>query len=426
MIARILLLLLAAQVARGAEPLKVGILHSLSGTMAISERSLVDAVQMAIAEVNAAGGVLGRPLVGVLEDGASDPATFARKAARLIEEDRVAAVFGCWTSSARKAVLPVLEKADHLLFYPVQYEGEEAAPQVIYCGSTPEQQILPAVAWCRKRFGKRCFLVGSDYVFPRTANRRVRGYLERTGGECAGEEYRPLGDADFSSVIEKIKACDPDFVLNTVNGDSNVAFFRALAQAGIGPLQIPVMSVSIAEDELTAMGGQLAADHYVSWSYFQSLDTEANRQFVASFKRVYGAERVTDDPIASAYAQVHLFAAAAAKAGRADPRAVRAAARGLEVDSPLGRLRVDSTNQHLWKPAHVGQIEPSGQVRVLWSSGPLDPAPFGVPSPGGTPPPGPAPSSASSPAPRHPSTAAPPPPAAPPPSLPAPATAGTR
>ena len=420
------LLLAIAQVA-AAEPLKVGILHSLSGTMAQSERSLVDAVEMAIGEVNAAGGLLGRPLVGVLEDGASDPATFARKAERLIAEDHVAALFGCWTSSARKAVLPVLARHDHLLFYPLQYEGEEAAAQVIYCGSTPNQQILPAVAWCLKRFGKRAFLVGSDYVFPRTAHRLVRAYLDGHGGECVGEDYRPLGATDFAAIVDRIKATDPDFVLNTVNGDSNVAFFRALTRAGIGPLQIPVMSVSIAEDELTAMGGALAADQYVAWSYFQSLDTVENRKFVAAFKRAYGPERVTDDPIASAYSQVYIYAAAVKRAGSVEPRAVRAAARGLELDSPVGHLRVDPVDQHVWKGAHIGRVEASGQVRVVWSAeAPLAPAPFGAPAPAGTPSPGPAPARASSPAPRRPSTPDAPAPAAPPSSPRAPANAGTR
>lgn len=417
-----LVITLSAAASWAAQPLKVGILHSLTGTMALSERSLIDAIQMAIGEVNAAGGVLGRPLLGVLEDGASDPATFARKAELLIERDHVAALFGCWTSSARKAVLPVLARTDSLLFYPLQYEGEEAAPQVIYMGSTPHQQILPAVAWSMRRFGKRCMLVGSDYVFPRTAHRLVREYLKLHGGECVSEEYRPLGSKDFASVVDRIKTTDPDFVLNTINGDSNVAFFQALSAAGIGPLQIPVMSVSIAEDELASIGNALVADHFVAWSYFQSLDTPENHHFVSAFKQAYGPERVTDDPIASAYTQVHLFAAAVRAAGSVEPKAVRAAARGLSFASPLGMVRVDETNQHVWKHAYVGQIVPSGQVRVVWSSPEaIDPDPFhrpvsAAPSPAGTPPPGPVPSPASSPAPTHPSSPGPTAPAAPPPS----------
>jgi urea transport system substrate-binding protein len=372
-----LLVLLIALPALAAEPVRIGVLHSLTGTMAISERSLIDAVQLAVDEVNAGGGVLGRRLEILIEDGASDPATFAKKAERLIVRDRVASLFGCWTSSSRKAVLPVVEKLDHLLWYPLQYEGLEASKNVIYTGAAPNQQILPAVEWALKRFGKRAFLVGSDYVFPRTAHRIVRAQLERAGGSCVAEEYRPLGSTDFAGIVARLKATDPDFVLNTINGDSNVAFFTELAKAGLGPYQVPVISVSMAEDELRLIGGALAVDHYAAWSYFQSVDSPANRRFVAAFKNRYGPDRVTDDPIEAAYVAVHFFARAVAKAGAVDVAAIREAARGLELEAPGGRYTIDRDTQHTWKVARVGQIEADGQFRVVWSSGAaLKPEPF--------------------------------------------------
>jgi urea transport system substrate-binding protein len=360
------------------EPVRVGVLHSLTGTMAISERSLVDAIQLAIGQVNAAGGVLeGRRLVPVVEDGASDEATFARKAERLILRDRVVSIFGCWTSAARKAVLPVLARHDHLLWYPVQYEGFESSPHVIYTGAAPNQQVLPALDWCVKQFGPRAFLVGSDYVFPRTANRIVKARLAELGARCAGETYRPLGDRRFGDVVRAIREASPDFVLSTINGDSNVAFFGALSAAGLGPDQIPVLSVSVAEDELRSIGPSLAVQQFCAWSYFQSLDTPANRRFVAAFKRRFGAHRVTDDPIEAAYFQVKLFAAAVRKARSTEPRAIRQAARGLTLEAPGGTVRVDPTNQHTWRTARIGQVLPDGQIRILWSSpGPIRPDPF--------------------------------------------------
>lgn len=369
MLATVLVVALTALPARGDGTIRIGVLHSLTGTMAISERSLIDAVRLAVDEVNAGGGVLGRKLEVLIEDGASDPATFARKAERLIVRDRVASLFGCWTSSSRKAVLPVVEKHEHLLWYPLQYEGQEASKNVIYTGAAPNQQILPALAWAVKRFGKRAFLVGSDYVFPRTAHKIVRAELARLGGTCVAEEYRPLGATDFAGIVARLKATDPDFVLNTINGDSNVAFFRALAHAGLGPFQVPVLSVSMAEDELRLMGADLAVDHYAAWSYFQSVDSPENRRFVAAFQQRYGPERVTDDPIEAAYVAVHVFARAAAKAGAVDVKAIREAARGLELDAPGGRYRIDPDNQHTWKVARVGQIEANGQFRIVWSSG---------------------------------------------------------
>lgn len=361
---------------QSAAPIRVGILHSLSGTMAVSEQSLVDAAMMAIDEINARGGVLGRKLLPVIEDGASDWPTFALKAEKLIVEDKVASVFGCWTSSSRKSVLPIVEKHRNLLWYPVQYEGEESSPNIIYTGATPNQQIIPAVDWCRREFGPKMFLVGSDYIFPRTANEIIRLRLADFGAIPAGEEYLPLGSQDFDDVVAQIVRSKPSVVLNTINGDSNRAFFAALKAAGIDH-QIPVMSFSIAEHELRDIGLNLTTGHYGSWTYFQSIDTPANRRFIREFRKRYGAERVTDDPIEAAYSQVHMFAKAVEKARSTDVDAIRHAAKGLIYAAPGGLIRVDPRNQHAWKVAHIGRIQANGQFRIVWSSeDPLPPRPW--------------------------------------------------
>ena len=362
---------------QAASPIRVGILHSLSGTMAVSEPSLVDAAMMAIDEINKRGGVLGRPLLPVIEDGASDGPTFAHKAEKLIVEDKVVSVFGCWTSASRIAVRPCFEQHNNLLWYPVQYEGQESSPNIIYTGATPNQQIIPAVEWCRREFGTRMFLVGSDYVFPRVANEIIRLRLADFGATPVGEEYRPLGSQDFGDIVTQILQSKPDVVLNTINGDSNRAFFAALKAAGVDHHQIPVMSFSIAEHELRDIGLDLTAGHFGSWTYFQSIDTPANRRFIREFRKRYGAERVTDDPIEAAYSQVHLFAKAVEKAGSTNVDAIRNAVRGLIYAAPGGLIRVDPRNLHTWKVARVGRILPDGQFKIVWSSeDPLPPLPW--------------------------------------------------
>jgi len=359
------------------QPIRVGVLHSLTGPMAISERSLVDAISMAISEVNARGGVLGRPLEAVTEDGESDGPTFALKAEKLIVEDKVDCIFGCWTSASRQAVLPVVEKYNNLLWYPVQYEGQETSPNIIYTGATPNQQILPALEWCRREFGSRIFLAGSDYVFPRTANEIIRQRLADYGVIPLGEEYQPLDSLNFDDVVAKIVMSKPDVVLSTINGVSNRAFFKSLRQAGIDQKKIPVVSFSIAEHEILDIGVELTAGNYCSWTYFQSIDTPANRRFVRKFKERFGEERVTDDPVEAAYTQVHLYAKSVQTAGSTDIDFVRQAVKGLIFSAPGGLIRIDPGNQHTWKVAHVGKIKPDGQFTIVWSSeDPLPPRPF--------------------------------------------------
>lgn len=380
-IAAVILFGMSVQTSPGEEqsstPIRVGVLHSMSGTMAISEQSLIDAIHMAIDEINHRGGVLGRPLVPIVEDGESSAPTFARKAEKLIVEDKVVSVFGCWTSASRKAVLPVFVRHNHLLWYPVQYEGRERCPNIIYTGATPNQQITPAVEWCRRKFGPRMFLVGSDYIFPQTANEIIKLRLADFGVPPVGEEYRPLGDNNFDEIVAAIKKSEPDVVLNTINGGSNRAFFKALAAAGIDHRKIPVMSFSIAEDELQDIGIDLTAGNYCSWNYFQSIDTPANRRFVREFRNRYGADRVTDDAIEAAYFQVHLFAKAVEKAGSTEVDAVRRAARGLILAAPGGLVRIDPQNQHTWKVSRIGRIQPDGQFKIVWSSeDPLPPRPW--------------------------------------------------
>ncbi len=348
------------------EPIRVGILHSLSGTMAISEQSLVDAIEMAIDEINQRGGVLGRSLDAVVEDGASDWATFERKAEKLIVQDKVASVFGCWTSASRKSVLPVFEKHNQLLWYPVQYEGQESSRSIIYTGAVPNQQIIPAVDWCRREFGTRMFLVGSDYVFPRKANELIKSRLADFDATPVGEEYQPLGSTEFVAIVAKIKESQPDVVLNTINGGSNREFFKAYDAAGIDHQQIPVMSFSIAEDELRYIGVDLTVGHYCSWNYFQSVDTPANRRFVRRFRDRFGSDRVTDDPIEAAYSQVHLFAKAVEIAGSTDVDAIRQAVQGLVYEAPGGLIRIDPRNQHTWKVSRIGRIQRNGQFKIVW------------------------------------------------------------
>ncbi|QDF95225.1 urea ABC transporter substrate-binding protein [Azoarcus sp. DD4] len=360
-----------------AEPIRVGILHSLSGTMAISERSVVAATQLAIAQLNAAGGVLGRPVEAVVRDGASDWKTFAREAEALIATEKVDAVFGCWTSASRKTVKPVFERYDHLLFYPVQYEGLESSPNIVYTGAAPNQQIIPAVKWALDKLGRRIFLVGSDYVFPHSANAIMKDQIRSLRGEVVGEHYILLGSTAVDAVVQAIAAARPDVILNTLNGDSNVAFFKALRAQGITPQLIPTISFSIAEAELKTMGSTDFAGDYAAWNYFQSLPGADNEGFVAAYKARYGADEVVTDPMEAAWIGVHLWAKAVETAGSADPRAVRRALQGESLSAPEGAVSVDPKSQHLWKSVRIGRILPSGQFEVVWSTPkPVRPLPY--------------------------------------------------
>jgi len=362
-----------------SDTIKVGILHSLSGTMAISEQSVVDAEQLAIEEINAAGGVLGKQIQPIVEDGASDWPTFAEKARKLIDRDKVVAVFGCWTSASRKAVLPVFEEKKHMLWYPVQYEGQECSNNVFYTGAAPNQQIEPSVDWLLANKGKKFFLVGSDYVFPRTANTIIKAQLKAKGGTTVGEDYLPLGNTEVTAIITKIRQALPNggTIYNTLNGDSNVAFFKQMQGAGLGPDKYPVMSVSIAEEEVKAIGVTYLKGHYAAWNYFQTVNTPANKKFVEAFKAKYGQNRVTNDPMEAAYIGVYMWKQAVEKAGTAeDLEAVRKAAYGLTFDAPEGKVTM-TPNHHLAKWVRIGKIRDDGMFEIVNSTkSAVDPIPW--------------------------------------------------
>ncbi len=368
----------ATGAAASGDTIKVGILHSLSGTMAISETTVVEAEKLAIKEINAAGGVLGKQIEAVIEDGASDWPTFAEKATKLIDQDKVSVVFGCWTSASRKAVLPVFELKDHMLWYPVQYEGQECSKNIFYTGAAPNQQIEPAVDWLLEKKGKKFFLVGSDYVFPRTANNIIKEQLKAKGGETVGEDYLPLGNTEVAPIITKIKQALPDggVIFNSLNGDSNVAFFKQLQGAGITPDKYPVMSVSIAEEEVKQIGKEFLKGHYAAWNYFQTVDSPVNKKWVEDFKKEYGAERVTNDPMEAAYIMVYLWKQSVEKAGSTDIAAVREAAYGQTFEAPEGTVTMNA-NHHLTKTVRLGQVREDGLFDIVYATpAPLEPVPW--------------------------------------------------
>jgi urea transport system substrate-binding protein len=360
------------------QPLKVGVLHSRTGTMAISEKPVIDATLFAIDELNAKGGVRGRPVEAVVEDGASDWPTFARKAEKLITQDHVCTLFGCWTSASRKAVKPVIEKHNHLLFYPVQYEGLEQSPNIVYTGAAPNQQIIPAVKWCCSFLKKkRLFLVGSDYVFPRAANAIIRDYAAGLDAEIVGEEYVPLGSVDMGAVIKKIQDRKPDLILNTINGDSNVAFFRALRKAGFTSEKLPTISFSISEEELSNLSAKEVQGDYAAWNYFQSVDLPENQDFVRRFHARFGPERIVSDPMEAAYIAVHLWAQAVESAGSDDVNAIRQAISDQSFDAPEGKVRIDPQTHHISKFIRIGQVTENGRFAIVYcSDGPIDPIPY--------------------------------------------------
>ncbi|MCR5699134.1 MAG: urea ABC transporter substrate-binding protein [Treponemataceae bacterium] len=347
---------------------KVGLLHSLSGTMEISERAVYDSEMMAIQEINENGGVLGKKIVPVIADGKSEPGIFAQEAKRLLQTEKVATVFGCWTSASRKAVKPIFEEYFGLLWYPVQYEGMEASPNIMYMGASPNQQIVPAVDFCAEKFGKKMFIVGSDYVFPLTASKIIKAQLIQFDGKCLGEEYVPMGHSDFSSIVAKIKATKPDVILNTLNGDSNVAFFAELEKSGINSTKIPVMSFSITESEVAKMNIEQLAGNYVSWNYYESTAGTLNEKFVSAYKTAYGENRMTGDPIEAGYIAVHMWALACEKAQSFDVEKVRIASKGLSYEAPEGIVTIDGTNQHLYKHVRIGKINSEGTIDEVWAT----------------------------------------------------------
>ena len=357
--------------------IKIGFVNSLSGTMAISETTVNKSLHMAADEINAAGGVLGKQLKVVDQDGKSEPAVFAEKARSLIEKECVAAVFGGWTSSSRKAMLPVFEADNALLFYPLQYEGMESSPNIFYSGAAPNQQIVPALDYLKEQGHKKLFLVGSDYVFPQTANRVVNAYAEGNGMEVVGEEYTPMGSTDFTTIVNKLKSSGADAVVNTLNGDSNVAFFKEYKASGLTADQVPVISMSIAEEEISAIGLDNIKGQLTAWNYYQTLDSSENQKFVKNFKAKYGASKPTSDPMESAYTSLYLWKAMVEKAKSFDVDKVKAAADGVTFNAPEGKVTVDGENHHIYKTSYIGRIEDDLLIHTVWQSdGPIAPDPY--------------------------------------------------
>ena len=360
---------------------KIGVLHSLSGTMAISETSLRDVVLMAVDEINKKGGVLGEKIEPVVVDPASDWPLFAEKAKQLILEDKVAVTYGCWTSVSRKSCLPVFEEYNQLLFYPVQYEGEEQSLNVFYTAASPNQQLVPAAEYMMSELNsKKFYLLGTDYVFPRTANKVLKAFLKTKGvpDENIIEEYTPFHHQDYQTIVGKIKAFAASgdaCVLSTINGDSNVPFYKEFANQGLSSEDCPIMAFSVSEDELRAMDVPPLVGHLAAWNYFQSIKTKENIQFVRTFKTYCkekglpgGSKRVTCDPIEAAYFGVHVWAAACEKAGTFDVDKVRNAVYGMEFDSPGGKKKMHPNNQHTLKPVYVGEILKNGQFKIVYKS----------------------------------------------------------
>ena len=367
-----------AWVAKAEDTIKVGILHSLSGTMAISETTLKDVMLMLIDEQNKKGGLLGKKLEAVVVDPASNWPLFAEKARELIEQDKVAAVFGCWTSVSRKSVLPVFEELNGLLFYPVQYEGEESSKNVFYTGAAPNQQAIPAVDYLMSEDGgsvKRWVLEGTDYVYPRTTNKILEAYLKSKG--VADEDiminYTPFGFSDWQTEVAAIKkfgsAGKKTAVVSTINGDANVPFYKELANQGISATDIPVVAFSVGEEELAGIDTKPLVGHLAAWNYFESVDTPDNEEFIKAWHEfIKNDERVTNDPMEAHYIGFNMWVKAVEKAGTTDPDAVADAMIGVAVPNLTGGIATMMPNHHLTKPVLIGEIEDDGQFNVVWET----------------------------------------------------------
>ncbi len=370
---------------QAADTIKVGILHSLSGTMAISETALKNTALMTIEEINAKGGVMGKKLEPVVVDPASNWPLFAEKARQLISQDKVAAVFGCWTSVSRKSVNPVFKELNGLLFYPVQYEGEELEKNVFYTGAAPNQQAIPAVEYLMSKEGgeaKRWVLLGTDYVYPRTTNKILRAFLHSKGvkDEDIMEDYTPFGHSDYQTIIANIKkfasAGKKTAVVSTINGDSNVPFYKELGNAGLKATDVPVVAFSVGEEELRGVDTKPLVGHLAAWNYFMSLKNPTNTGFIKRSKEwakknnVPNADTVvTNDPMEATYVGIHMWAQAVEKAKSTDTDKVIAAMSGQTFKAPSGfTLTMDKTNHHLHKPVFIGEVKADGQFNVVWKT----------------------------------------------------------
>jgi len=359
--------------------IKVGVLFSLTGTTAIIEESLHKATIMAIEEINAAGGINGMKITPIEEDPASDPATFAEKARKLVVGDKCVSVFGSYTSASRKAVLPVFERRDNLYFYPTLYEGRECSKNVIYTGAVPNQQQDEFVPWLVENFGKRWYLIGSNYIYPKEENNYCKKLLAELGAEVVNEEYVPLGHSEFSSVINKFRSEKPNVIFSTVVGDSVVALHRQYHAAGLDPATMPMASLTTSENEVAAMGGDAAAGHFTSAPYFMVWDSPENQRFVEAYRSRWGGDKVTHFVSEPSYFQVYLFKQAVEKlaAGDISPQTIREAIKGEEMIAPQGRVRIERENLHTWLWPKIGQCQSDGQFKIIQQSSDwLEPIPY--------------------------------------------------
>ena len=354
------------------DTIKIGVLHSLSGTMAISETTLKDTVQMLVDEQNKKGGVLGKKIEAVVVDPASNWPLFAEKARELISKDKVSAIFGCWTSVSRKSVLPVVEELNGILFYPVQYEGEESSKNVFYTGAAPNQQAIPAVDYLLKQGVKRWALVGTDYVYPRTANKILEAYLKSKGfkDEDIMISYTPFGHSDWQSIVSDIKkfgtAGKKTAVVSTINGDANVPFYKELSNQGISAKDIPVVAFSVGEEELSGIDTKPLLGHLAAWNYFESVDSDANDDFIEEWHKYTGDEkRVTNDPMEATYIGFNMWVKAVEKAGTTESNAVQDALIGVTVPNLSGSYATMMPNHHITKPVLIGEIQEDGQFQVV-------------------------------------------------------------
>ncbi|HEY9889704.1 MAG TPA: ABC transporter substrate-binding protein, partial [Candidatus Obscuribacterales bacterium] len=364
----------------GENPIRVGVMYSTTGTIAIVEKSLQDATFLAIEQINTGTGpwegngegIAGRKIEKVVVNPNSDWDLYNQMSKRLITEDQVVCVLGCYTSASRKSVLPVFEEEDSLLYYPVYYEGNECSSNVIYTGAAPNQQITDSIPYCYENFGPKGFFIGSDYIYPKESNRIAKAELESAGGQVVGDEYAALGTTEFITIINKIKAAQPDFVLSNLVGDSIPAFYRQFRDAGITADDIPIMAYPTTEEEIQAMGPEFSTGHYTSFNYFQTVETPENAAFVEQFKAMFGEDRVTNGVMEAAYLQTFIMAQAMRDVleagGELNTGTLREATRGQEFNAPQGRVKIDPDNYHTYLHSRIGRWKEDGQAEIVFST----------------------------------------------------------
>ncbi|MEL6438331.1 MAG: ABC transporter substrate-binding protein [Cyanobacteria bacterium J06621_8] len=364
----------------GENPIKVGVMYSTTGTIAIVEKSLQDATFLAIDQINSntgpwtgnGEGIEGRKIQKVVVNPNSDWDLYNQMSKRLIDEDQVVCVLGCYTSASRKSVLPVFEEKDSILYYPVYYEGNECSSNVFYTGAAPNQQITDSIPYCKDNFGEKGFFIGSDYIYPKESNRIAKAELKKVGGKVVGDEYSPLGTTEFITIINKIKQAKPDFVLSNLVGDSIPAFYRQYKDAGITAEQIPIMAYPTTEEEIQAMGSEYAAGHFTSFNYFQTVDTPENQAFVTQFKDKFGNNRVTNGVMEAAYIQTFYMAQAMQdilqEGGEINTQTLREATRGQKFQAPQGLVKMDPDNYHSYLYSRIGKWQADGQAEIVFAT----------------------------------------------------------